>query len=223
MVGACPGQPDRLQAPKIVEFERSCRRPTSARSSVANSAIRPPSKGLRQSGQCRARGGNVPALSHATPLRRCSIAVWDRSARRPPPDTAGRMPRTLPSTIESCLQAAHRSPPSVPKTAPMALPLAVHARRCRHRDPPLLQGHARRNVELHGGHHPQPCRTPQRDIAAFRAGLRCRRHNLGGDLDLFTRLIREGNRDLLLNYAQRCVEGVHHCIPGSVATSVRSR
>jgi len=34
-------------------------------------------------------------------------------------------------------------------------------------------------------------------------------YNLGGDLDLFTRLIREGNRERLLAYAQRCVEGVH--------------
>jgi len=39
-------------------------------------------------------------------------------------------------------------------------------------------------------------------------------YNQGGDLDLFTRLIREGNRDLLLNYAQRCVEGVHHLHTG---------
>ena len=39
-------------------------------------------------------------------------------------------------------------------------------------------------------------------------------YNLGGDLALFTRLIREGNRDLLLNYAQRCVEGVHHLHTG---------
>ncbi|TAA46211.1 crotonase/enoyl-CoA hydratase family protein [Pseudoxanthomonas winnipegensis] len=35
-------------------------------------------------------------------------------------------------------------------------------------------------------------------------------YNLGGDLNLFTQLIREGNRDRLLAYAQRCVEGVHH-------------
>ncbi|MEK0266085.1 crotonase/enoyl-CoA hydratase family protein [Stenotrophomonas rhizophila] len=39
-------------------------------------------------------------------------------------------------------------------------------------------------------------------------------YNLGGDLDLFTRLIREGNRDRLLTYAQRCVEGVHHLHTG---------
>ncbi len=39
-------------------------------------------------------------------------------------------------------------------------------------------------------------------------------YNLGGDLDLFTRLIRERNRDLLLTYAQRCVEGVHHLHTG---------
>lgn len=39
-------------------------------------------------------------------------------------------------------------------------------------------------------------------------------YNLGGDLDLFTRLIREGNRDRLLSYAQRCVDGVHHLHTG---------
>ena len=39
-------------------------------------------------------------------------------------------------------------------------------------------------------------------------------YNLGGDLELFTRLIREGNRDRLLAYAQRCVEGVHHLHTG---------
>ena len=33
--------------------------------------------------------------------------------------------------------------------------------------------------------------------------------NLGGDLDLFCRLIREGNREHLLNYARQCVEGVY--------------
>ncbi|MGV8959003.1 MAG: crotonase/enoyl-CoA hydratase family protein [Stenotrophomonas sp.] len=35
-------------------------------------------------------------------------------------------------------------------------------------------------------------------------------YNLGGDLDLFTRLIRAGNREHLLAYAKRCIEGVHH-------------
>ncbi|WAW85351.1 crotonase/enoyl-CoA hydratase family protein [Xanthomonas citri pv. malvacearum] len=34
--------------------------------------------------------------------------------------------------------------------------------------------------------------------------------NLGGDLDLFARLIREQNREQLMRYAIRCVEGVHH-------------
>ncbi|MCC5073910.1 crotonase/enoyl-CoA hydratase family protein [Xanthomonas campestris pv. raphani] len=34
--------------------------------------------------------------------------------------------------------------------------------------------------------------------------------NLGGDLDLFARLIRSRNREQLLRYAMRCVEGVHH-------------
>ncbi len=33
--------------------------------------------------------------------------------------------------------------------------------------------------------------------------------NLGGDLQLFGRLIRRGDRAALLNYAQRCVVGVH--------------
>ena len=39
-------------------------------------------------------------------------------------------------------------------------------------------------------------------------------YNLGGDLALFAQLIREGNRDRLLAYAQRCVEGVHHLHTG---------
>lgn len=39
-------------------------------------------------------------------------------------------------------------------------------------------------------------------------------YNLGGDLNLFTRLIREGNRERLLAYAQRCVDGVHHLHTG---------
>jgi len=39
-------------------------------------------------------------------------------------------------------------------------------------------------------------------------------YNLGGDLELFMRLIREGNRDQLLAYARRCVEGVHHVHTG---------
>ena len=34
--------------------------------------------------------------------------------------------------------------------------------------------------------------------------------NLGGDLELFARLIRENNREHLLAYARRCVDGVHH-------------
>lgn len=33
--------------------------------------------------------------------------------------------------------------------------------------------------------------------------------NLGGDLDLFCRLIRAGDRDGLLTYARQCVRGVH--------------
>lgn len=38
--------------------------------------------------------------------------------------------------------------------------------------------------------------------------------NLGGDLDLFAQLIREGNRERLLGYARRCIDGVHHLHTG---------
>jgi len=38
--------------------------------------------------------------------------------------------------------------------------------------------------------------------------------NLGGDLDLFSRLIRDNNRDQLLSYARRCVDGVYHLNTG---------
>ncbi|QWP75534.1 crotonase/enoyl-CoA hydratase family protein [Lysobacter sp. K5869] len=34
--------------------------------------------------------------------------------------------------------------------------------------------------------------------------------NLGGDLELFSRLIRSQDRERLLAYARRCVDGVHH-------------
>lgn len=39
-------------------------------------------------------------------------------------------------------------------------------------------------------------------------------YNLGGDLELFGQLIRTGDRERLLAYAQRCVEGVHHLHTG---------
>jgi DSF synthase len=39
------------------------------------------------------------------------------------------------------------------------------------------------------------------DAAAF---------NLGGDLELFSRLIRDNDREHLLAYARRCIDGVHH-------------
>lgn len=38
--------------------------------------------------------------------------------------------------------------------------------------------------------------------------------NLGGDLSLFSQLIRDNNRELLLAYARRCVDGVHHLHAG---------
>jgi DSF synthase len=45
--------------------------------------------------------------------------------------------------------------------------------------------------------------------------------NLGGDLELFGRLIRSGSREQLLGYARRCVEGVH-AIHGSLGGDVRT-
>lgn len=50
------------------------------------------------------------------------------------------------------------------------------------------------------------------DAAAF---------NLGGDLELFARLIRDGNRELLLAYARRCIDGVHH-LHASLGGDVRT-
>jgi DSF synthase len=46
--------------------------------------------------------------------------------------------------------------------------------------------------------------------------------NLGGDLELFCRLIKEGDRARLLDYAQRCVRGVHafHAGLGAGAHSI---
>jgi DSF synthase len=45
--------------------------------------------------------------------------------------------------------------------------------------------------------------------------------NLGGDLELFSRLIQAGNREQLLAYARRCVEGVH-AIHSSLGGDVRT-
>ena len=44
--------------------------------------------------------------------------------------------------------------------------------------------------------------------------------NLGGDLDLFCRLIRARNREHLLAYARQCVEGVHE-LPRRARTATR--
>ncbi|QSX80058.1 crotonase/enoyl-CoA hydratase family protein [Agrilutibacter solisilvae] len=38
--------------------------------------------------------------------------------------------------------------------------------------------------------------------------------NLGGDLELFARLIREQDRQRLLSYARHCIDGVHHLHTG---------
>ncbi|GAB2519605.1 crotonase/enoyl-CoA hydratase family protein [Lysobacter humi (ex Lee et al. 2017)] len=45
--------------------------------------------------------------------------------------------------------------------------------------------------------------------------------NLGGDLALFSKLIRAGDRDGLLDYATRCVEGVH-LLHGGLGGDVRT-
>lgn len=45
--------------------------------------------------------------------------------------------------------------------------------------------------------------------------------NLGGDLELFSRLIRESNREQLLAYARRCIDGVHH-LHASLGGDVRT-
>lgn len=45
--------------------------------------------------------------------------------------------------------------------------------------------------------------------------------NLGGDLELFARLIRQNQREPLLDYARRCVDGVHH-LHGGLGGDVRT-
>jgi DSF synthase len=45
--------------------------------------------------------------------------------------------------------------------------------------------------------------------------------NLGGDLELFARLIRDNNREQLLAYARRCVDGVYH-LHASLGGDVRT-
>ena len=45
--------------------------------------------------------------------------------------------------------------------------------------------------------------------------------NLGGDLELFSRLIRDNNRAALLDYARRCIDGVHH-LHGGLGGDVRT-
>src|SRR5690606_9011886 len=45
--------------------------------------------------------------------------------------------------------------------------------------------------------------------------------NLGGDLALFAALIRDKRRDLLLDYARRCIDGVHH-LHGGLGGDVRT-
>jgi len=56
-------------------------------------------------------------------------------------------------------------------------------------------------------------RTPGR-LRHFVMASAASAFNLGGDLDLFMRLIRAGDREGLLTYARRCVEGVHHVHTG---------
>lgn len=55
-------------------------------------------------------------------------------------------------------------------------------------------------------------REPQRQLGQLRhvvVASRANAFNLGGDLALFSRLIRENNREGLLDYARRCIDGVH--------------
>jgi DSF synthase len=52
--------------------------------------------------------------------------------------------------------------------------------------------------------------APQHVVMASDANV----YNLGGDLELFCRLIRERNREHLLAYARLCVEGVHEIHSG---------
>lgn len=119
------------------------------------------------------------------------------------------------STIEKLPTSGSPLPPSVPKTARWRGPLAVHARRRGYWHPPCcrkdmldemwsyMAAITRGPAERHSG-----------KLRHFVLASDAAAYNLGGDLDLFTRLIREGNRDLLLSYAQRCVEGVHHLHTG---------
>jgi len=45
--------------------------------------------------------------------------------------------------------------------------------------------------------------------------------NLGGDLELFSQLIRDNNREQLLAYARRCIDGVYH-LHASLGGDVRT-
>ena len=114
------------------------------------------------------------------------------------------------SNIEK-LQRSHRYPTLRVEAEPRRVALAVHARRRRHRHPSVFpHGTDGRHVALPQQHHPATrpsvirasCATSciASDAPAF---------NLGGDLELFARLIRENNREQLLAYARRCIDGVH--------------
>lgn len=59
-----------------------------------------------------------------------------------------------------------------------------------------------------------PSRHPPGRLRHFVLASAADAYNLGGDLDLFMRLIRDGDRERLLAYARRCVEGVHHLHTG---------
>lgn len=52
-------------------------------------------------------------------------------------------------------------------------------------------------------------RNPQASLPHVVLASDCDVFNLGGDLELFCRLIRAGDRNSLLTYARQCVRGVH--------------
>ena len=127
----------------------------------------------------------------------------------------GRLPnedRSM-STIEKLLRvrAVSDHAGGIGPVRPRAL--AVHARRRRRpasapvSAPELMDDMWRYLHVDHAARGPAPIPAGMRhvvlasDATAF---------NLGGDLELFSRLIRDNNRERLLAYARLCVDGVHH-------------
>ncbi|HEX7768940.1 MAG TPA: crotonase/enoyl-CoA hydratase family protein [Dokdonella sp.] len=68
----------------------------------------------------------------------------------------------------------------------------------------------KRTADRINGNPPTADTAPRHVVMASDANV----YNLGGDLELFCRLIRERNREHLLAYARLCVEGVHEIHSG---------